>query len=116
MKIVVDGMGGDHAPETAVEGAVLAAREYGIGIVLTGVETRLREELEKFPDAANLPIEIKHAEEVVDMHDSPSKVVRGKRRSSMKIGLDLVKEGEASAFVSGTVIPVDGAFSAFSGV
>ncbi len=93
-------MGGDHAPETAVEGAVLAAREYGISIILTGIESRLQEELNKFPDAKSLAIEIKHAEEVVDMHDSPSKVIRGKRRSSMKIGLDLVKEGAASAFVS----------------
>lgn len=100
MKIVVDGMGGDHAPETAVEGAVLAAREYKTGIILTGVESQIRAELNKFPDADDLPIEIKHADEIVDMHDSPSKVVRGKRKSSMKIGLDLVKEGEAQAFVS----------------
>lgn len=93
-------MGGDHAPATAVEGAVLAAREYQTATILTGIESELRAELAKFPDADDLPIEIKHADEVVDMHDSPSKVVRGKRKSSMKIGLDLVKEGSAQAFVS----------------
>ncbi|MCA9484693.1 MAG: phosphate acyltransferase PlsX [Nitrospina sp.] len=114
MKIVVDGMGGDHAPETAVEGAVLAAREYGISIILTGVEPRLKEELNKYPDAKDLPIEIRHAEEVVDMHDSPSKVVRSKRRSSMKIGLDLVKGGEASAFVSAGNTGAVLAYSTFS--
>ncbi len=100
MKIVVDGMGGDHAPETTVEGAVLAARELGAGIILVGIESQLREELKKYPDADDLAIELRHAEEVVDMHDSPGKVVRGKRRSSMKVGLDLIKEGEAEAFVS----------------
>ncbi len=93
-------MGGDHAPETAVEGAVLAAREYDIPLILTGIESQLRAELNKFPDADDLPIEIRHADEVVDMHDSPSKVVRSKRKSSIKIGLDLVKSGEAVAFLS----------------
>lgn len=100
MKIVVDAMGGDHAPEAIVEGAVLAAREYSTNIILTGLKDRIQAELEKHDPDHTLPIEIVHAEEVVEMHDIPGKVLRSKRKSSMKIGLDLLKEGEGAAFVS----------------
>ena len=100
MKIVVDAMGGDYAPSAAVEGAVLAAREFGAEIILTGIKEQVSAELGKFADASRLPVEIIHAEEVVSMEDSPSKVVRGKRKSSIKVGLDLVKDGKAKAFVS----------------
>lgn len=100
MKIAVDAMGGDHAPEAIVEGAVLAAREFNIPIILTGISHRIHQELEKYKDWKKLDIEVEHADEVVEMHDSPSKVVRSKRKSSIKIGLDLVKKGEAAAFVS----------------
>ncbi|MDH3256874.1 MAG: phosphate acyltransferase PlsX [Nitrospinota bacterium] len=100
MKIAVDAMGGDHAPEAIVEGSVLAAREFGIPIILTGISHRVHQELEKYEDWKQLGIEVEHADDVVDMHDIPSKVIRSKRKSSIKIGLDLVKKGEASAFVS----------------
>ncbi|MZH40328.1 MAG: phosphate acyltransferase PlsX [Nitrospinae bacterium] len=100
MKIVVDAMGGDHAPEAAVEGAVMAAREYETEIILTGISDQVHKVLEKFDPDHNLPIQVVHADEVVEMHDSPGKVLRSKRKSSMKIGLDLVKDGTASAFLS----------------
>jgi glycerol-3-phosphate acyltransferase PlsX len=100
MKIVVDAMGGDHAPEAIVEGAVLAAREYETPIILTGLSEKIQAELDKHDPDHDLPIVIIHADEVVEMHDSPSKVLRSKRKSSMKIGLDLLKQGEGSAFVS----------------
>jgi glycerol-3-phosphate acyltransferase PlsX len=100
MKIAVDAMGGDHAPESIVEGAVLAAREYGTQIILTGLTDRINAELDKYADRSELPIEVQHAEEVVEMHDIPAKVLRGKKNSSMKVGVDLVKSGEAAAFVS----------------
>ncbi|MDC0946895.1 phosphate acyltransferase PlsX [Nitrospinaceae bacterium] len=100
MKIVVDAMGGDHAPEAIVEGAVLAAREYETPIILTGLSEKIQTELDKHDPDQELPIEIVHADEVVEMHDSPGKVLRSKRKSSMKIGLDLLKEGEGAAFVS----------------
>lgn len=100
MKIAVDAMGGDHAPEAIVEGAIMAAREFEVPIILTGISHRLYQELEKYDDWKQLGIEVVHADEVVEMHDSPSKVIRAKRKSSMKIGVDLVKNGEASAFVS----------------
>ncbi|MFQ5444297.1 MAG: phosphate acyltransferase, partial [Nitrospinales bacterium] len=100
MKIVVDAMGGDFAPAAVVEGAVLAAREHQTEIILTGLSDRINEELDKFKDRHSLPIEVMHAEEVVEMDDVPAKVLRGKKKSSMKIGLDILKKGDAKAFVS----------------
>ena len=100
MKIVVDAMGGDHAPEATVEGAVLAAREYETEIILTGLSDLIHPILDRFDPGHNLPIEVVHADEVVEMHDLPGKVLRSKRKSSMKIGLDKLKDGTALAFVS----------------
>jgi phosphate acyltransferase len=100
MKIVVDAMGGDYAPESAVEGAVMAAREYETEIILTGLSDKIHAVLDRLDPDHNLPILVVHADEVVEMHDSPGKVLRSKRKSSMKIGLDLVKDGNASAFLS----------------
>ena len=100
MKIVVDAMGGDHAPEATVEGAVLAAREYETEIILTGLSDLIHPILDRFDPDHNLPIEVVHADEVVEMHDLPGKVLRSKRQSSMKIGLDKLKDGTALAFVS----------------
>ena len=100
MKIVVDAMGGDYAPESAIEGAVMAAREYETEIILTGLSDKIHAVLDRLDPDHNLPILVVHADEVVEMHDSPGKVLRSKRKSSMKIGLDLVKDGTASAFLS----------------
>ena len=100
MKIVVDAMGGEHAPEATVEGAVLAAREYETEIILTGLSDLIHPILDRFDPDHNLPIEVVHADEVVEMHDLPGKVLRSKRKSSMKIGLDKLKDGTALAFVS----------------
>lgn len=100
MKIAIDAMGGDYAPKAIVEGAVLAAREYGVEIILVGQEERVHAELGKYPDRHLLPISVKHAAEVVEMDDSPAKAVRTKKHSSMKVGLELVKSKEADAFVS----------------
>ena len=100
MKIVVDAMGGDHAPEAVVEGAVLAAREYNTKIILTGLKERIQAELDKHDPDHTLPIEIVHAEQVVEMHDIPGKALRSKKKSSMKVGLDLVKQGVGAAFLS----------------
>ena len=100
MKIVVDAMGGDHAPEAIVEGAVLAAREYNTNIILTGITERVQVELDKHDPEHILPIEIVHADEFVEMHEIPGKVLRSKRKSSIKVGLDLLKHKVGSAFVS----------------
>ncbi|WP_457639694.1 phosphate acyltransferase PlsX [Persephonella sp.] len=99
MYIALDAMGGDNAPRSNVEGAVLFCREYGIGVYLVGDEAELKKELDKL-GAKGLPIEIVHAEEVIEMDEPPSNAVRRKRKSSMYIAGKLVREGEAQAFVS----------------
>ncbi len=100
MKIAVDAMGGDNAPHAVVAGAVQAARDCGIKIILVGIEQTIRAELQKHPHAASLPIEIRNATEVVDMLDSPSTVFRRKKDSSIRVANELVKSGEAVAVIS----------------
>lgn len=99
MRVAVDAMGGDNAPAVEVEGAVAAAREFGIPVTLVGDTARLRLELEKF-DCNGLDIVLHHASEVVGMHDSASDAVRKKKDSSIRVAFDLVKAGEADAVVS----------------
>ena len=99
MKIVVDAMGGDHAPGVVVAGAVAEARARGTQIMLVGIESRVRAELARFPQAAGLPIEVVHASEVVEMEEHVA-AVRAKRDSSLAVGMRLVKEGRAQAFAS----------------
>jgi glycerol-3-phosphate acyltransferase PlsX len=91
-------MGGDCAPQVEVEGAVLAAKEYGSQIILAGDTERVRKELSRHKAEA-LPISVRHASEVVGMDESPSKALR-KRDSSMRVAFELVKNGEADAVVS----------------
>jgi glycerol-3-phosphate acyltransferase PlsX len=99
VKIALDAMGGDLAPKATVEGAVMAARDFGIEVVMVGDAEILNKELSEH-DAANIPIRIEHAPEVVLMDDSPLESVLSKPRSSISVGLDLVKRGDANAFVS----------------
>ena len=100
MKIAVDAMGGDNAPHAVVAGAVHAAKEYGVGIILVGIEQSIQAELKKYPLARTLPIEIQNATEVVDMLDSPATVFRRKKDSSIRVANELVKSGEAVAVFS----------------
>ena len=99
MKIVVDAMGGDHAPAVVVAGAVAEARARGTQMILVGMEDHVRTELAKHPGAAELPIEVVHASEVVGMAEH-TMAVKAKKDSSMMVGLRLVKEGRAQAFAS----------------
>jgi phosphate acyltransferase len=100
MKIAVDAMGGDNAPHAVVAGAVHAAREFGVGIILVGIEQMVQTELKKHPFAKSLPIEVRNATQVVDMLDSPATVFRRKKDSSIRVANDLVKSGEAVAVIS----------------
>ncbi len=100
MKIAVDAMGGDNAPHAIVAGAVQAAKQFGVSIILVGIEQIVQEELRKYPHAKTLPIEIQNATEVVDMLDSPATVFRRKKNSSIRVANELVKKGEAVAVIS----------------
>lgn len=98
MRITVDAMGGDHAPRVVVEGAVLAARAYGLEIILVGPEEVVRSELARHK-TGDLPIRIVHAPEVVSMTEHTI-AVKQKKENSMLVGARLVKEGRADAFAS----------------
>jgi glycerol-3-phosphate acyltransferase PlsX len=99
MKIAVDGMGGDYAPQAIVEGAVLAAQQFNTDIVLVGDEACLGRELDRL-QAHKLPISICHASEVVHMEESPGMALRKKRFSSIRVAIELVRSGEVQAVVS----------------
>lgn len=99
MKIAVDAMGGDHAPREVVLGAVQAAREMDLPVILVGREELLRDELRSL-GAGGERIEVAHASEVVEMCEVPGVAIRKKKHSSIRVGLNLVAEGHASAFVS----------------
>ncbi|MCO5199154.1 MAG: phosphate acyltransferase PlsX [Anaerolineae bacterium] len=99
MKIVVDAMGSDTHPTPDVAGAVLAAREFGDDIILVGDEQRIAAELAQH-DTIGLKLHICHASQVITMTDKPSEASRSKPDSSMHVGMNLVKNGEADAFVS----------------
>lgn len=92
-------MGGDNAPRVEVEGAVAAARKFGISIILVGESNSLQSELGKH-SVEGLDIRIQHASEVVGMSDSASDAVRKKKDSSIRVAFNLIKNGEASAVVS----------------
>ncbi len=97
--VAVDAMGGDNAPSAEVEGAVAAARQWGISIVLVGRAEKIEEELARHT-TEGLDITVHHAGEVVGMHDSASDAVRKKKDSSIRVAFNLVKEGRADAVVS----------------
>jgi glycerol-3-phosphate acyltransferase PlsX len=97
--VAVDAMGGDHAPAVAVQGAIDAARK-GQPILLVGPEERIRNELQRQRASWSLPIQVKHAAEVVGMGDHPGQAMRRKRDNSIRAALELVRSGEASAMVS----------------
>ncbi|MBI4227328.1 MAG: phosphate acyltransferase PlsX [Candidatus Omnitrophica bacterium] len=99
MKIAVDGMGGDHAPGVVVDGAVLAARELPVEVVLVGEADRLRRELARHL-AVPPSLTLQHASEAIGMDESPAISVRKKRDSSINVMVELAKSGAVDAIVS----------------
>ncbi len=99
MKIVIDGMGGDNAPKSTVEGAVNAIKEYGIDLIMTGDRELLEKEFSNY-DFDKSKLEIVHTTEIIENEDKPVKAIRAKKDSSMVVGLKMVKEGKAQAFIS----------------
>src|SRR6266849_2154054 len=96
----LDAMGSDRAPKPEIEGAIQAARHYGVHVVLVGREPTIRAELARHPAAAGLPIEIVHASEVIGMEEKAVQAVRAKRDSSIRVGLRLVRERRAAGLVT----------------
>jgi len=99
LKLAVDAMGGDYAPGEIVKGAVQAARELGVEILLVGVKADVEAELAKV-DIANLPIHLVEATEIITDEEEPAFAVMRKPNSSVALATKLVKNGEADAMVS----------------
>lgn len=99
MKIAIDGMGGDNAPQSNVEGIVEAIKEYNVDLVVTGDKDILEAEFAKYEFDKN-KLEIIHTTEIIDNEDKPVKAIRSKKDSSMVIALKQVKEGKADAVIS----------------
>ena len=101
MKIIVDAMGGDNAPQSNVRGALAAIREQGVEVILVGRgEDILRCLKEDGMDTLPAGLEIAHADQVVEMCDNPATAFKEKKDSSLTVGLNLLKEGKGDAFVS----------------
>jgi glycerol-3-phosphate acyltransferase PlsX len=98
--IALDAMGSDKAPKPEIEGAILAARQYEVEVLLIGPEQQLRAAIAEHPAAASLPIKVVNATEVIGMQEKAAQAVRAKKDSSMRVGLRLVRDGKASGFVS----------------
>jgi glycerol-3-phosphate acyltransferase PlsX len=99
MKIALDAMGGDHGPVPCIEGALQAAQELNVDVILVGDEKVLSDACHRL-GCTDGRLSIKHAPQVVEMHESPAAVARKKRDSSIWIATELVKSGEAQAVVS----------------
>lgn len=95
MRVIIDAMGGDNAPQAPVAGALRAKRELGVDVTLVG----RREEIERHL-GGEAGIEIVDAREVISMEDDPSTATRRKKDSSMAVALNLLKDGKGDAVVS----------------
>ncbi|MFO8154669.1 MAG: phosphate acyltransferase PlsX [Pseudomonadota bacterium] len=99
--IVIDAMGGDHGPEVTVPAACGMLDEMpGLSLILVGNETRLAEAVDAKGGDRDGRLTIRHASQAVAMDDAPSVALRSKKDSSMRVAINLVKEGEAQACVS----------------
>ena len=101
MKIILDAMGGDHAPEAPVLGALQAAKDFGAQVTLVGKGEEILEVMRKNGiDTLPSGVEIANADDVVDMHDDPASVIHKRKNSSMIVGLKMLADGQGDAFVS----------------
>lgn len=99
MRLVVDGMGGDHAPDAVIQGCVDAVNEYGVDIIITGPEDMIKNKLKAF----NYPegkIQVVNATEVITPNEEPVKALKKKKDSSLVKALNMVKAKEADAVLS----------------
>ena len=99
IKIAVDAMGSDHAPSVEIDGAVQAAAQYGVSIVLVGYEDRIHALLQKH-DTSGLSIEVVHASEVITMEESAATAARKKKDSSIRVAARLMRDSGISGVVS----------------
>ena len=99
MKVILDGMGGDHAPREIVKGAIQAIELIDDEIIIVGQEDAINKELKKGKYKGDR-ITVVHAPEEITMHDTPVKAIREKKNSSLVVGLNMLKDGTGDLFVS----------------
>ena len=99
MKIVIDGMGGDNAPQAVVEGACMAVNEYGVDIIITGDKDQIENELKKH-NCDKSKIELVHTTQVITNEEKPVSAIRRKTDSSMVVALKMVKDKKADVVIS----------------
>ena len=101
-KVVLDGMGSDHAPHAEIDGALAATRDFGVRVILVGQTHKLEPELRKcgWRGDGDQGIDLVEAPEVIAMDDPVATSVRRKKKSSLRIGTKLVAEGKADGFIS----------------
>jgi glycerol-3-phosphate acyltransferase PlsX len=121
VRIAIDAMGGDYAPQPIIDGALAAARHVGIGLTLVGNRAAIEAQLTRHRDAGRLHIEIVEAAEAIGMAESPATAVRRKPRASIRVAAEAVARGEAAALFSAgntgaTVMAAHGAFGMIAGV
>ncbi len=99
MKIILDAFGGDNAPLVVLKGAEAAVSEYGVSVILSGDENKIKKCAEE--NGVSLKnIEIIHADGVISMHDDPASILKAGKNSSMAVGLKALAEGKGDAFIS----------------
>ena len=99
MKIIVDAFGGDNAPLSVLQGAEMAVKEYGVTVMLSGDENKIRD-CAKENNISLDGMEILHADDIISMHDDPTEIIKSKKNSSMAVGMKALADGLGDAFVS----------------
>lgn len=100
IKILIDVLGGDNAPQAPIEAAVRAAKELDVHMVLVGDTDIINNELKKYSDVPMDRISIAHAPEVISNHEEPAKAVRTKKEASVVVAANMLKNGEGDAMLS----------------
>jgi glycerol-3-phosphate acyltransferase PlsX len=100
MRIAIDAMGGDEAPRAVVDGALVAARRLGAGLILAGERDAIAAELSRHPGTRTLALEICHTPDAIAMDEPPAAALRRKPRASIRVAADAVANGRASALFS----------------
>jgi glycerol-3-phosphate acyltransferase PlsX len=119
--IAVDAMGGDAAPGAIVDGALAAARHFDLGVILVGPRVRIEDELSRHPVVAPDRVRVVDADDVIEMAESPSAALRRKPRASIRVAVEQVASGAASALFSAgntgaSVMAAHAAFGMLAGV
>jgi glycerol-3-phosphate acyltransferase PlsX len=121
MRIAIDAMGGDDAPGSIIDGALVAARRHQIGLLLVGDTTLIERELSRHPAVGSLDVDILHTPDWIEMSEPASGALRRKPRASIKLAAEAVRDGRASALFSaghtgGSVMAAIATFSRLAGV